>query len=1098
MPYALCTSILETSKDNYVLFQAASTIKECIIRDWCLLQPSDIESMLSFLMHYVTHNIVVQSYVREQILQAIAVIVKRGTLESSTNDRGIVFNEIAKHITSGTLSEQLVACSMLSALLTEYANTSCSSRVGLTWEFHHKCKVAFEETDLKQAFVFCLQVLHELDSVAMPLSREVTAVFNRVLSITQQILSWEFLPKNIPRRLIGSFKPTHNVAFKPPAGWRDIVLDHALVDMMFRIHQKVRLNPEMSNHSRQCLSQLASLNGPIFNNNKTRVDFLSHYIEVFLQLITSVKVERHECLDIASIVNNFMIFFPICIFTSLSQEMLLSFIEQLTKITCHFCQEAALEDATRQDDPVYQEAFEKLLDSWMCFVLEASELPDGCLTHPSTEIINTYLQCHLAPPDGTRHQMGTAVAGEEEEEYEETEEDDREKFKDQLCSIGAFCRLVSQHSVPLLSRLLEQRVSRLHGQLQRIQQLAAATPPSDSCQLDTSVVNSINEDLHWLLLVSAHLLTDDARGETPMIPAPIMQYSISLAHVMDVETTLKVLGSPGYEAHTIPGSDRGADPVVRLISAVFRLCQVEKQHQAEYLSPQVESSTMWFFTRWVPTYLLPNESYYSQMSLAINAAFGHDTDGGQWTIAYLLDKIVANLTIWCSEPDVIEDTLELLTTLVDKKERSDCVVKCDTIWKLAKDFAANGHPFDMLSASANRHLCKALVLAGSASFHENSQDNYWQLVLKSVHERFHRVLTLNDLKKVMHETQVKNEVISLLESMCGVTEATRVDNVNLLFQFLQPALVECVNILDLYHNYEEVVHLVLELFNTIANRQMCYLGENDSKKIYEHTLTVIQLYAKYNIGRRSVSADTEEDQFSDLSLLMSVLTNLLSKDFIDFGFTGDNSAVGSVVVSAADVVIYGLNIIVPLMTAELLKFPSLCHSYMRLVAYITEVHPAKVCELPHPLLKALMESVEIALSSGGTDVIRLCLEFIASIATHIHQNNLAGSFAHKSLEHFLQLVFHMLLLEPFDMDLLDTASPTLFCLICCHQQTYQTLVNSLLSKQSNGATYQRLVEAFSALTSNEIQLKIDRVNKNGFMENFDEFLKNVRGFLCVK
>ena len=68
-------------------------------------------------------------------------------------------------------------------------------------------------------------------------------------------------------------------------------------------------------------------------------------------------------------------------------------------------------------------------------------------------------------------------------------------------------------------------------------------------------------------------------------------------------------------------------------------------------------------------------------------------------------------------------------------------------------------------------------------------------VLKSIHERFHRVLTLNDLKKVMHETQVKNEVISLLESMCGVTEATRVDNVNLLFQFLQPALIECVNIL---------------------------------------------------------------------------------------------------------------------------------------------------------------------------------------------------------------------------------------------------------------------------------------------------------------
>ena len=48
----------ESSKDNYVLFQVASTIKECIIRDWSLLQPSDIESMRCFLLRYVTHNIV--------------------------------------------------------------------------------------------------------------------------------------------------------------------------------------------------------------------------------------------------------------------------------------------------------------------------------------------------------------------------------------------------------------------------------------------------------------------------------------------------------------------------------------------------------------------------------------------------------------------------------------------------------------------------------------------------------------------------------------------------------------------------------------------------------------------------------------------------------------------------------------------------------------------------------------------------------------------------------------------------------------------------------------------------------------------------------
>ena len=42
---------------------------------------------------------------REQILQTIAVIVKRGTLDSSTNDRGALFDDIAKLISTGTLSE---------------------------------------------------------------------------------------------------------------------------------------------------------------------------------------------------------------------------------------------------------------------------------------------------------------------------------------------------------------------------------------------------------------------------------------------------------------------------------------------------------------------------------------------------------------------------------------------------------------------------------------------------------------------------------------------------------------------------------------------------------------------------------------------------------------------------------------------------------------------------------------------------------------------------------------------------------------------------------------------------------------------------------
>ena len=42
---------------------------------------------------------------------------------------------------------------------------------------------------------------------------------------------------------------------------------------------------------------------------------------------------------------------------------------------------------------------------------------------------------------------------------------------------------------------------------------------------------------------------------------------------------------------------------------------------------------------------------------------------------------------------------------------------------------------------------------------------------------------------------MKLEVQDLLESMCGVAEATMVDTVTLIFNFLHPVLVDCVTLL---------------------------------------------------------------------------------------------------------------------------------------------------------------------------------------------------------------------------------------------------------------------------------------------------------------
>lgn len=93
-------------------------------------------------------------------------------------------------------------------------------------------------------------------------------------------------------------------------------------------------------------------------------------------------------------------------------------------------------------------------------------------------------------------------------------------------------------------------------------------------------------------------------------------------------------------------------------------------------------------------------------------------------------------------------------------------------------------------------------------------------------------------------------------------------------------------------------------------------------------------------------------------------------------------------VSAADVVLYGVNIVLPLMTQDLLKvgtsilyrlicfshvcgfnsgsafqFPSLCNQYYKLITFICEIFPEKIPQLPEDLFKSLMFSLELGMTS---------------------------------------------------------------------------------------------------------------------------------------
>ena len=336
---------VDNCSNGYVVFQASQTIKEAVVREWTLLSPADVENLRSFLLHYVTRNVSLESYVREQVLQTVAVIFKRGTIDTERPNRDALFNDVTQLISSGNLSMQLVACSILSAILNEYSSTNRSSNVGLTWEFHSKCKLAFEQNELKKVFLFCLQVLSDLQKIEGNPGREATVVLNRFLSITEHCLSWEFLPRHMPRRYVGSFLSNHAVSFKPPPTWRDTVLDKGLLHLMFQIHSKVRFNSEMAHHSLQCIAQLASMNGNVFADEKVKTEYLGNFVQTFLDVIGSLDLQDYEALGVAQVINSLLLHFPLSVFLRLPAQLLHTFIHSLAKLTCSFSQAAAQDEA---------------------------------------------------------------------------------------------------------------------------------------------------------------------------------------------------------------------------------------------------------------------------------------------------------------------------------------------------------------------------------------------------------------------------------------------------------------------------------------------------------------------------------------------------------------------------------------------------------------------------------------------------------------------------------------------------------------------------------------------------------------------------------
>lgn len=1085
-PYEMCKKILQTSQVDYVLFEAAATIKEAIIREWSLLEKREIESICSFLLCLVTERPTLQKYVCEQFLLVIAVIFKRGTLDDTEGITNLITG-LQQLISRGDKTMELISCSIMKALLTEYSTTTQSTNFGRSLDFHVKCKKTFEEKDLLNIFMLTIQTLNKYIDVSIgSLSRQDVAIFMRYLSLAEQIFHWEFNHGN-PLTLLrfpGCHESSQKIVFRPHKNWKDVMLNPSLLDLFFKLLRSSLIQSELSHHCMQCLTQLAPVAGAIFNNDDALLTYMSHYITCLLGVVNIHPWSAHQAFGLANVIFRLVDVSPIKVFMSIPQQLVTTLFEAMTFLSCSFM-EASVKSEFEEECEEYAEASNILLDSWITVISHAEDFPAGIFNQSCLKIIMTYLKVHLSPPYGMRKP-------DEDEDIElDLVENDRDVYSDELSNIGQLSRLCLNEVFPIISQLIEERV----GMLTKCFGSEMGNGHQDTKQLD-----NLFEDIHWLVLMSSYILTSDNTGESSQIPLEIVDYSnlFLTSHGQCVSSSVAYFTSLGK-------SDvNNVDLTIVLITTLFKVIEVEmeflKNKKNDCFSPEVSSSLLWFLKRFTKNYLKSSNDI--KLSPTLTACFDFKQDSGKFIIKTMLDIVEFNLSCWAAEPQVSEDVVKLLLGLLNDKKRADVCLQFPTVWNISKKFTMGSPDILALSPTVHRHLVHSLMRACIQISDANSQKEFQNQLVKPIMSLYQDIRSKKNFVQVAHQEPVKLGIIRTFESLRGMVPGIIGSDANILFEFLLPIFEDSVNLLQVYEHCSEMIVCILEMFVDVVEGILCMLNKENTSKFSKICLSMMEGYSKYNLGKKVIDGLAEEEKYNDILLLIQLLTHILSKDYLDLSSSSeDENVVG---VCPVDVVLFGLHILIPLINPELMKYPKLSNEYFKLVTFVCEVYPEKMKTLPQELFQNFMASIQMAISNYGTDTAKCALDALSSLGkyffTECDSNESTNNQLKCALLQFLNIVFQYMVLEQFNMDLIEPASESLFLLICCHQEDYLKLANNLIAQQhvTDENFKQRLVSAFEVLTPPGLQLTPNRLSLKQFRKNIEIFLQDVKGFLCIK
>jgi len=934
----------------------------------------------------------------------------------------------------------------------------------------------FPANELKHIFMIAYQFLK---ANFQPLFsnrnvQNVQMILRDIIGLLVSILKWRFEEETASSFDDITFKQSDNseqsesTQLNPGENWRDILVDGDVTDNFFLILDYSRnTSQDIVELALQGISQLSSVSGPIFSEDKSRFVYVSKLMQGILNLMKNPK-DHIELSGIAQVVQRLTSNFKLNVLLA-QPEIVAIFITEFTNFTLkvmEFLQHVISHGQFEKKDEA-EESIDIILQSWVLLLSDEASLSPQ---------INTFIQGCTAKIFKQYVETRLLIARTELEEEEDDEDENR--FEEQLNAVGFVGRVEAEGSIRLMNSYIEVKIQQYSQFFQ-----------AGEFQNNELSITMLHEELHWIALITGHLVADAGKGESPSVPPEILEVS-----------------------EKFPETN---DPIIILSQNMLMLILLEgeclkKEVTRAKMSPLLSTTLAWFMERWARTYLMPDES--REVSPNITKVFGVQegkvptaTQGALQIIDFMVKKAVLNFEFWSGQIETLKGSVKILLTLAQMFYPPIFLIEIPSYVELIQSYSSQMEKIRNFPPMVQAMLMQAFVtvsdnigrLITDPAVGETKRKEYLHRLLTPLATNFQSLLQKPDFVKISQTSEVMNNVLRMLEAFRGVSRSIISDD-RVIFDFCSPFFNSMVYLIEVYRNCPEVIVSILKFFKDYVEIQTENLDEDQAPALYNAILAVFKKYNELNVGKVRVSKskalgeEQEKEQYKDISLLLKLLSSLSSQ--------------ASIHENVQDVVFFGVAMVLPLITKQLLTFPKLCLGYYTLLNVMFVDCPQKMSTLPHDLFKALLSSLEYGINHYEAEVSRRSLEALSALLKYnfdvfnTTQNwGLAEQLKNDPnlLRGVLQFVLQFIIYGDLSTDQTDPASDALLTLICTDQASFFQIVNQLIEKQVDSSHKQRLLTAFNELMSKS-QVGMSRKNMEKFRSNVQTFLVNVKSFLMIK